>query len=330
MRSSSLARASPSWRQPPPRRGSAAGAVVRHLRPPVGSLTSRPHLRPGADTDGYTVSIDGAAAQAIAVNATRHSDGWPWGSTPWSWPGSPATARWRPAPSRPSLTTPARRRPSASTWPARRPPGRSRSRRRRGSPPMRTDTRSSSTGVPAQPIGTSGTVSLRASRRQPHHRLGGLAANCAVDGDNPSPRGLGWGDGARGDLVTCSAPAAPPRAASASPPRPAAPIPTRGYAISLDGAGALAIGTSATLPLADLASGPHTVGSPGSAGTAAWTATTPRRDRVRRHVAPVVFAVTCTASRPPARSRSARHDRAEQDPMDTLHDRRRRTPSRSA
>jgi hypothetical protein len=256
---------------------------------------------PEPDTDGYTLSIDGAAAEAIAVNASRHTEGLLPGNhtvalaglagnctvgtgtgvTVEVLAGAAAAVRFEVACAATTGTV------EVVTTSA-------------GSPPDADGYQLQLDGAPAQPIGISATVSIPGVAPGVHTvGLGGLAANCAVDGDNPRSATVEAGATVSVAIsVICTASPAPGSIGVTTSTSGPDPDPD-GYAISLDGAGAIAIGTAATVSLPNLPAGPHTVGLSGLSANCHLDGDNPRPVTVSSGaVAPVAFTITCTALPP--------------------------------
>lgn len=275
--------------------------------PPTGSLeVTVATTGPEPDADGYTLSIDGAAPEAIGANATRHTEGLGVGShrvdlgglaancvatsvggastTVSIDGGSTASVRFDVAC---VATTGTIQVATTST----------------GSPPDPDGYEVQLDGVDAQAIGAGATLTLPGVPAGDHTvGLTGLAANCSVDGDNPAAVSVAIGATSHVALsVTCGTPTPPPAAGGIS-------VTTQtsgpdqdadGYGVSLDGAAGVAIGVSATLSLPNVAPGAHTVGLTGLAGNCQASGDNPRSVTVAAGtVAPVAFGVVCTALPP--------------------------------
>jgi hypothetical protein len=255
---------------------------------------------PEPDVDGYTLSMDGAAPEAIAVNASRHTEGMvpgqhtvalaglagnctvatATGVTVEVPAGAAAAVRFEVACAATSGTI------EVVTTSA-------------GSPldpdgyQLRLD------GAPAQSIGTSATVSIPGTALGPHTvGLGGLAANCSLEGDNP--RAVTVSPGAVAPVAfTIACTALPPSTGSIA-------ITTAttgqdqdpdGYAFTIDQGGAQAIGVNGTTTVAGLAAGSHAVRLQGAAANCTIAGANPRTVAVAAgETATTSFAVTCTAT----------------------------------
>ncbi|MEO6056510.1 MAG: hypothetical protein ABIQ49_06700, partial [Gemmatimonadales bacterium] len=274
--------------------------------PPVGTLeVTTTTSGPEPDADGYAVSVDGVAAAAIGSNATVRTEGLVVGPhtveltgvaanctvaggsalTVTVEAGSVAVARFEvtcgPRTGTIAVTT-------TSTGAPADPDGYS----------LLLD------GAAAGPIAGDATVTLGAVAPGEHTvGLAGVAPNCIVDGDNP-----------RAVTVTASAAASVTIAVSCTPPTPppapgsisvtthtVGPDPDLdGYAVSLDGGDGVPIGLEGTLPLPDLAPGPHSVGLTGISANCRLDGDNPLTVTVAPGtVASVVFSITCEAL-PPA------------------------------
>jgi hypothetical protein len=252
---------------------------------------------PEPDPDGYTLSIDGAAPEAIAVNASRHTEGMTPGNhtvalaglagnctvgtgagvTVEVLAGGAAAVRFDVAC---AATTGTVQVVTTST----------------GSPPDPDGYQLQLDGAPAQPIGISATVSIPAVAPGAHTvGLGGLAANCSLDGDNPRP-------------VTVSAGAVAPVAFSivctTLPPSTGSIAITTattgtdqdpdGYAFTIDQGGAQPIGVNGSASVSGLASGSHAVRLQGASANCTIGGDNPRAVSVTAGgTAQVTFSVTC-------------------------------------
>ena len=253
---------------------------------------------PEPDADGYTLSIDGAAPVAIAVNDSRHTEGLAPGShtvalaglagncsvgtgtgvTVEVLTGEAAAVRFEVACGATTGTV------EVVTTTA-------------GSPVDPDGYQLLLDAAGAQPIGTAATVTIPRVAPGSHIvALDGLAANCAVDGEHP--RAVTVVAGATASVaiaVLCSAPPGPGSIGVTTNTSGPDPDPD-GYTVSLDGAGALPIGSDATITLADVAPGSHTVGLAGLRGNCQLAGDNPRTVTVSADAAaPVVFSITCTA-----------------------------------
>ena len=237
--------------------------------PPVGSLeiiTATTGSEP--DPDGYGISIDGGAVEPIGANTSRVVEGLSVGAHSVDLSGVAANctlssgARLDVQITASAVTATSFGVACASTT---------------GAIAITTTTTGSPIdpdgydvaldGGATQPIGTAATVTLPAVAAGTHAiTLGGLAANCAVAGDNPRSVDVGAGTTAAVTIaVTCAPPTPPPAPGgigvttqTSGPDQDA-----DGYAVTVDGGASLPIGTGATLALADLAPGPHSVGLTG-------------------------------------------------------------------
>jgi hypothetical protein len=260
---------------------------------------------PEPDGDGYTVTVDGAAAQAIAAAGTWHAEGLSSGSHAVTLAGIAANC---------SVTGGAGVTVQVTAGETAAVQFSVTCAATSGSIEVVT----TSTGAPADPdgyliqldgadgppIGTDATVAIPGLAPGTHAiGLTALAANCTVQGDNPRSVAVTTGTTARVTLaVTCAAVTPPPAPGSIGiTTQTTGPDPDPdGYTLSLDGVTARSIGVAATEVLADLAPGNHTVGLAGLSGNCALAGDNPRTVAVAAGtVAPVTFAVTCTAL-PPA------------------------------
>jgi hypothetical protein len=254
---------------------------------------------PEPDVDGYTVSIDGAAPKAIAVNASRHTEGMAPGQhtvalaglaanctvatgtgvTVEVPAGAAAAVRFEVACAATTGTI------EIVTTSA-------------GSPPDPDGYQLLLDGAPAQSIGTSATVSIPGMALGPHTvGLSGLAANCSLDGDNP--RALTVSPGAVAPVAfTIACTALPPSTGSIA-------VTTAtsgedqdpdGYAFTIDQASAQPIGVNSSASVAGLTAGSHAVRLQGASANCTIGGANPRTVAVAAgETATTSFAVTCTA-----------------------------------
>jgi hypothetical protein len=255
---------------------------------------------PEPDLDGYMLSIDGAAPEAIAVDASRHTEGVVPGQhtvtlaglagnctvatgagvTVEVLAGASAAVRFEVACAATTGTI------EIVTTSA-------------GSPPDPDGYQLLLDGALARAIGTSATVSIPGAVPGSHTvGLGGLAANCALDGDNP--RAVTVSAGAIAPVafaITCAA--LPPSTGSIA-------ITTTttgqdqdpdGYAFAIDQGSAQSIGVNGTATVAGLTAGSHTVRLQGAATNCTVGGANPRTVAVAAgETATATFAVTCTAT----------------------------------
>jgi peptidase M66-like protein len=255
---------------------------------------------PEPDVDGYTLSIDGAAPVAIAVNASRHTEGMVAGQhtvalaglagnctvatgvgvTIEVLAGAAAAVRFEVACAATSGTI------EVVTTSA-------------GSPPDPDGYQLLLDGAPAQAIGASATVSIPGTAPGPHTvGLGGLAANCSLDGDNP--RAVTVSPGAVAPVAfTIACTALPPTTGSIAI-TTATTGPAQdpdGYAFTIDQGGAQPVGVNGTVSVAGLPAGSHAVRLQGAAANCTIGAANPRTIAVvAGGTATTTFAVTCTAT----------------------------------
>ncbi len=255
---------------------------------------------PEPDLDGYTLSIDGAAPEAIDVNGSRHTEGLVPGEhtvalaglagnctaatgtgvTVEVPAGAAAAVRFEVACAATTGTI------EIVTTTA-------------GSPLDPDGYQVLLDGAPTQPIGVSATVSIPGTAPGPHTvGLGGLAANCSLDGDNP--RAVTVSPGAVTPVafsIACTA--LPPSTGSIA-------ITTAttgedpdadGYAFTIDQGGAQAIGVNGTVSVAGLTPGSHAVLLQGAAANCSIGGDNPRTVAVAAgETAGTTFAIACTAT----------------------------------
>jgi len=148
----------------------------------------------------------------------------------------------------------------------------------------------------ARPIGASATVSVaRVAAGATTVALSGVAAGCAVGGENPRPVTVPVdGTVEVSFAVTCSAGTGAlevTTASTGSPPDPS------GYTLTVDRGAALAIGANATHTIDGLAPGAHSVALGGLAGNCAVQGQNPRGVTVTAdQTTPLTFTVQCAAT----------------------------------
>jgi hypothetical protein len=148
----------------------------------------------------------------------------------------------------------------------------------------------------AQPISPNASVNVGGvAAGATEVELSGLAANCLLDGANPRPVTLPAGGSAEVVFtVTCAAGTGALVVATESSGEPADPS---GYTVSVDGAAAVAIGSNATRTFDGLAPGVHTVALGGLASNCAVQGQNPRSATVAAsETTTIAFTVTCSAT----------------------------------
>lgn len=274
--------------------------------PSTGSLdVTTATTGPEPDADGYTVSLDGGPAQAIAANGAWRTEGLSSGSHAVTLAGiSPNCTVSEGA----GLTVQVVAGETAAV----------RFTVTCAATSGSLEVVATSTGTPADPdgfliqldgadgpaIAAGATVAIPGVAPGTHAvGLTGLAPNCTVEGDNPRSVSVATGATTRVALaVSCTTVTPPPAPGSiAITTRTTGPDPDPdGYALSLDGAAAGSIGATATETMADLPPGTHTVGLAGLSGNCTLAGDNPRAVEVAAGTAAqVTFAVSCTAL-PPA------------------------------
>ena len=150
-------------------------------------------------------------------------------------------------------------------------------------------------GVP-QPIGASASVSVGGvAAGATTVELSGVAANCAVGGENPRPVTVPAGGNVEvGFTITCAAGTGTLEVTTAST---GSPADASGYTLSLDGGGAVAIGVNATRTFGGLAPGSHSVALGGIAGNCAAQGQNPRTATITAaQTSTLAFTVECSAA----------------------------------
>ena len=128
--------------------------------------------------------------------------------------------------------------------------------------------------------------------------LGGVAANCQVQGDNPREVTVVAGASVTvAFAVICAAPPAVTGSIRITVSTTGPEQDVNGYAVALDGGASQPIGVNATTTLANVSTGAHTVRLSGAAGNCTVGGTNPRSATVAAGAtAEVSFAITCTAT----------------------------------
>ena len=151
-------------------------------------------------------------------------------------------------------------------------------------------------GQDAGTVGVAATVQ-RADLTAGDHtvQLAGLAANCAVTGENPRTVSVTAGQSMKvAFAVTCGSTSGGLQvSASTTGPSPDAD----GYSITVDGTAGGTVAASATVSLSGVTAGPHEIGLSGVAGNCTVSGTNPQTITVAAGASTTVaFAVTCTAA----------------------------------
>jgi hypothetical protein len=274
--------------------------------PPAGALeitTATTGADP--DADGYVVSVDGGAARTIGADASLRVEGLSVGGHTVDLSGLAANC----SPSGGAhleVEVAANAVASASFTVSCGPTGGTIAvtTETSGSPPDPDGYELTLDGGAARTIGTAATVALTAVAAGAHAvALGGLAPNCAVEGDNPVGVTVSPSATSAVTITVRCATAAPPPAGGSISVTTQTSGPDQdadGYAVVLDGGVGQPIGASASLALSELPPGPHTVGLTGISANCRLDGDNPRAVAVvSGTVAPVTFAVGCTPL-PPA------------------------------
>ena len=154
-------------------------------------------------------------------------------------------------------------------------------------------------GIDRGPIATNTTSRLAALVAGPHTiGLTGLAANCQVAGENPRPLSVPAGGTVQATFaVTCAAPAPTTGTLRIVTVTTGAALDADGYLFSVDGAAGRPIGTNASVTLANIPQGQHTVQLQGLAPNCSVTGNNPLGAAVGAgETVRVAFAVTCTST----------------------------------
>jgi hypothetical protein len=251
---------------------------------------------PEPDADGYAVSIDDAAPEAIGTATTRRLEGLATGAHTVALSGVAANCTVASG-SRQSVNVTANAVTAANFAVTCAPTtGAIQVTTSAGTPADPDGYQLLLDGVAALPIGTNASVTLPDLAPGSHAvGLGGLAADCRVDGDNPRTVPVVAGDTtAVGLAVSCTP--APPGAGTLE-------VTTRtdgtdqdadGYSFTLDGGPSQPIGLAATTSIANLPAGTHAVQLLGVAANC--TLAGPAQQSVQvpgGGTAEVVFSITC-------------------------------------
>ena len=265
--------------------------------PKVGTLeVTASTSGPEPDADGYTVSIDGAAAEALGPNATLRRTGVAAGThavelsgvAPNCTLGGAAhldvdvaadavgaamfTITCAPTTGTIQVTTTA------------------------GTPADPDGYQLLLDGVETQPIGISATASIPGVSPGIHTvALGGVDAACTVDGENPRSVTVVAGQTATVPIaVACTSPPPPPGTLTITTATSGSDQDPDGYTLTVDGGPAQPIGLSATVTLVDVAAAAHAVELLGVAANCTVTGGAQRSVEVPGGgTAEVAFAIVC-------------------------------------
>ncbi|MGZ8391973.1 MAG: hypothetical protein ACXWWK_03940 [Gemmatimonadales bacterium] len=150
-------------------------------------------------------------------------------------------------------------------------------------------------GQAAQPIGANATLTVEGITEGSHTvALSGIAVNCGVVGQNPQAVSVLSGSTASLSFeITCSSGTGSIQVVTTTTGTGTDPD---GFALLLDGSDRGAIGVSATSSLTGLTAGPHSIGLTGLAGNCQISGENPRAVSVPAGgTAQVAFAVSCAA-----------------------------------
>jgi len=280
--------------------GCGGGGGADLAGPALGSLdVTTATSGPEPDSDGYAVTIDGAAPEAIGANATRRHEGLEAGAHTVELSGLAGNCAVASG-TRRSVSIAANSVAAASFAITCAPTtGAVQVTTSTGSPADPDGYQLLLDGVAAQPIGTSATVTLPLLAPGSHTvALGDLAANCRLEGDNPVAVTVVAGDTAAVALVVACTP--PPPAAGTLELTTATTGPNPdpdGYTFTVDAGDAQPIGLNDTVSVANLSAGDHTVRLAGVAANCAVGGANPRAVTIPAGaVARVSFDATCAAT----------------------------------
>ena len=248
------------------------------------------------DADGYSVSIDGAASEAIGTDATRRLDGLAAGPHTVELSGVAANCAVGSG-SRRDVSVTANSVAAASFAVTCAPTtGAVQVTTSAGTPADPDGYRLLVDGVAALPIGVSASVTIPGLAPGNHTiGLGELAANCRVDGDNPATVTVVAGGTATVALAVTCDPVPPSAGTLKVTTRTSGTDPdTDGYSLTLDAGPGQPIGPTASVTIAGLSAGTHAVQLLGVAANCAVAGTGQRSIEVPGGgTAEVVFDVTC-------------------------------------
>ena len=257
----------------------------------------------GSDPDGFSIVLDGTDRGAIGLNATSRLDGIPAGVHAVGLTGVAANCEVSPGnPSEITVQPGGTARVEFTVTCA--APGPT-----TGTLEVITTTGGGGTdpdgfsllldGVDRGPIGINTTSRLAALTSGPHTiGLTGLAANCQVAGENPRPVSVpAGGTVAATFAVTCTVPGPTTGTLRITTVTTGSTPDPDGYAFSVDDGSGRPIGANATVTLANISEGQHTVELQGLAPNCSVTGTNPLGAAVGAgETARVNFTVTCTAT----------------------------------
>ncbi|HET7426899.1 MAG TPA: hypothetical protein VFJ50_07645, partial [Gemmatimonadales bacterium] len=255
---------------------------------------------PEPDPDGYTLSIDGAAPEAVEINGSRHVDSVVPGTHSVTLQGLAAncalansgTASVEVAAGQAAgvrfdvacaATTGSVQVVTTSS----------------GNPPDADGYAFQLDGGTAQPIGGAETVTVDGVIPGTHTvELTGLADNCSVAGDNPRTVSVTAGTPTPAAFaVSCSDNDPTTGTIAATTTTTGAPADPDGYTITVDGGAPKPIGANATVSIPGIAPGAHDVLLGGLADNCAVQGNNPKTATVQANaVVGVAFTVTCAAA----------------------------------
>jgi hypothetical protein len=257
----------------------------------------------GSDPDGFSIVLDGTDRGAIGLNATSRLDGIPAGVHAVGLTGVAANCGVSPGNPREITVQPGGTARVEFTVTCAAPGPTT------GTLEVVTTTGGGGTdpdgfsllldGVDRGPIGINTTSRLAALASGPHTiGLTGLAANCQVAGENPRPVSVpAGGTVAATFAVTCTVPAPTTGTLRITTVTTGSTPDLDGYAFSVDNGSGRPIGANATVTLANISQGQHTVELQGLASNCSVTGTNPLGAAVGAgETARVTFTVTCTAT----------------------------------
>ena len=257
----------------------------------------------GTDPDGFSVVLDGTDRGPIGLNATSRLDGIPAGAHAVGLTGVAANCEVSPGNPREMTVQPGGTAHIEFTVSCAAPGPTT------GTLEVVTTTGGGGTdpdgfsilldGIDRGPIAINTTSRLAAMAAGPHTiGLTGLAANCQIAGENPRPVSVPAGGTVRATFaVTCAAPGPTTGTLRIVTVTTGVTLDADGYQFSVDGGAGRPIGANATVTLANIPSGEHTVRLDGLAPNCSVTGTNPLGAAVGAgETERVAFAVTCTAT----------------------------------
>ncbi len=174
-------------------------------------------------------------------------------------------------------------------------------------------------GNPWGPVMPGGTANVAGVTPGSHSiGLGGLAANCQVDGENPRTITVSGGETVQVPFsVTCSDPGPAPGTLTVTATTSGPELDPDGYGVTLDGGASQPLGINAAITLPNISTSSHQVELIGVALNCTVSGTNPRNVTVAAgKTASVAFTVTCSEPTPDAGSLEVTTATTGSDPDD--------------